>query len=70
MVKGTELDPIQMLVAVFTITLFVPCVANLFIMVKERGLKMAMGMVAFILVFAFVAGGVFNLILRALSVNL
>ncbi len=70
LVKGGNLDPVQMLVAVFTITLFVPCVANFFIMIKERGLKTAMVMVVFIFVFAFSAGGLFNLVLRTLGTRL
>ncbi|MFH1762362.1 MAG: nucleoside recognition domain-containing protein [bacterium] len=70
MVKEANLDPIQMVVAVFTITLFVPCVANFFIMIKERGAKTALAMVSFILVFAFAAGGVFNFLLRFSGITL
>lgn len=70
MVKGGNLDPIQMLVAVLTITLFVPCVAQLFIMIKERGLKVAIAIATFVFVFAFLAGGAFNFILRFLKVSL
>lgn len=69
-IKGGNLDPVQMLVALVTITLFVPCVANLFIMVKERGLKTAMIIVSFIFIFAFMFGGLFNYILRYFEVSL
>lgn len=69
-VKGGNLDPVQMLVALVTITLFVPCVANLFIMIKERGLKTAMIIVSFIFVFAFLFGGLFNFVLRFFEVSL
>ena len=70
LIKGGNLDPLQMLVAVVTITLFVPCIANLFIIIKERGLKTAIAMVCFIFVFAFLAGGLLNFILRLLEVRL
>jgi ferrous iron transport protein B len=48
-----------------TITLFVPCVANFFVIVKERGMRTAVAMTAFIFPFAFLVGGVLNLVLRA-----
>lgn len=70
LVKGGNLEPIQMLVAIVTITLFVPCIAQFFIMIKERGFKTAIVIVSFIFVFAFLAGGVFNFILRILKVTL
>ncbi|MBN1903673.1 MAG: ferrous iron transport protein B [Deltaproteobacteria bacterium] len=69
-VKGGNLDPIQMLVALVTITLFVPCIANMLIMIKERGIRTASLIVSFIFVFAFLFGGLFNLLLRALKVSL
>lgn len=67
--KG-ELDAIQTLVSLVVITLFVPCIANFFVIIKERGLKTAFAIVAFIFPFAFVVGGILNFVLRALSVKL
>ena len=61
-----SLDPIQAVVGMITITLFIPCFASLMMMVKEQGLKTALGMVATIVPFAFFIGGLFNLALRAL----
>lgn len=58
------LDPIGAIVAMTTITLFVPCIANFFIMIKERGFKTAMAMVLFIVPFAITVGGLLNLVLR------
>jgi len=58
------IDPVGAIVAMITITLFVPCIANFFIIIKERGPKAALGMVAFIVPFAVIVGGVVNLILR------
>jgi ferrous iron transport protein B len=46
----------QLLVATVTMTLFIPCIAQLAVAVKERGWKMALGMVAFIFPFAFAVG--------------
>ena len=37
--KQGMLDPIQIVVSLAVITLFVPCIANFFMMVKERGMK-------------------------------
>jgi ferrous iron transport protein B len=59
------LTPTQVLVGLVTITLFVPCIANFFIIVKERGLKTAVAMVCFIFPFAFFVGGILNKVLRA-----
>jgi ferrous iron transport protein B len=68
--RGGHLDGVQSLVALTVITLFVPCIANFFVMVKERGVKTAVGMVAFIVPFAFGVGVVLNWALRALAVHL
>ena len=62
--KEGSLDPIQIVVSLTVITLFVPCIANFFVMVKERGLKAAIYMVAFIFPFAFGVGGIMNWVLR------
>ena len=61
-----SLSPIQAVVGMITITLFIPCFASLLMMVKERGMKTAVAMVAIIVPFAFFIGGLFNLALRAL----
>lgn len=55
----------QIIVALVTITLFVPCIANFFVMVKERGMKTALAITLFVVPFAFLAGGVLNFILKA-----
>jgi ferrous iron transport protein B len=67
--KG-EMDSIQTLVSLVVITLFVPCIANFFVIIKERGLKTALAIVAFIFPFAFIVGGALNFVLRALAVKL
>ena len=70
MAKQGMLDPIQVVVSLVVITLFVPCIANFFMMVKEQGMKVALYMVAFIFPFAFGVGGVLNWVLRTLKVAL
>jgi len=61
------LDAVQIAVAAVTLTLFVPCVAQFLMMIKERGAKTALGMLAFITPFAFGAGFVVSLVLRAIT---
>lgn len=68
--KQGLLDPIQMVVSMVTITLFVPCVAQFFVTIKERGLKTALMISGFIFPFAFFVGGVLNFLLRYLEVSL
>lgn len=63
-----SLSPIQAVVGMITITLFIPCFASLMMMVKEQGAKIALGMVAVIVPLAFLIGGLFNIVLRALWV--
>jgi ferrous iron transport protein B len=53
----------QIVVSLVTITLFVPCIANFFVIIKERGWKTAAAIFFFIIPFAFVVGGVLNFIL-------
>lgn len=62
---STETE-IQVTVAMVTITLFVPCIANLFMIIKEQGLKIAAAMSFFIFPFAFFVGAVVNYLMRAL----
>jgi len=60
-----SLSPIQAVVGMITITLFIPCFASLMMMVKEQGAKTALAMVAVIVPLAFFIGGLFNIALRA-----
>lgn len=59
------IDGTGAIVAMTTITLFVPCIANFFIIIKERGFKTAIYMTLFIVPFAIAVGGLVNLILRS-----
>jgi ferrous iron transport protein B len=58
------LDPVGLVVAGVTLTLFVPCVAQFLMMWKERGPRVATGIFAFAITFAFGVGFVLNLALR------
>jgi ferrous iron transport protein B len=57
----------QVLVAVVTMTLFVPCIAQFAVTIKERGWKIAAGMAAFIFPFALLVGGALAAILRLMG---
>ena len=61
------LAPNQIIVALVTITLFVPCIAQVFVMVKERGMRTALAITAFVFPFAFFVGGLLNLLLKAIG---
>lgn len=65
-----QLNPNQIVVSLVTITLFVPCVANLLVMIKECGLKTALAIVVFIFPFAFFVGGVLNFGFNILGIKL
>jgi ferrous iron transport protein B len=64
------LSGIPLVVAAVTLTLFVPCVAQFSITVKERGVKTALAVALFIFPFAFFVGFMLNAILLSLGVQL
>lgn len=59
------LSPAQILVSLITLTLFVPCFANVMMIAKELGTRTAVRIVAFIFPFAFFVGGLVRLFLEA-----
>ncbi len=59
----------QLAVAAVTLTLFVPCIAQFAVMLKERGPRMALGVVAFIFPFAFLVGGLLSRALMLLGLT-
>ncbi len=67
--RAGQLDPIQTLVSLVVITLFMPCIANFFMIIKEHGWKVAVGMSAFVLPFAILVGSAVNWSLRLLNVG-
>jgi ferrous iron transport protein B len=64
------LSPVQITTALVTLTLFIPCVANFLVMIRERGWKTAGLMAAFIVPFAFLVGAAVNFALRAVGLSL
>jgi ferrous iron transport protein B len=65
-----RLSPEQIVVSMVTITLFIPCIANFFMIVKERGWKTGLAIAAFITPFALGAGAAVHWALTAFSVQL
>ena len=68
--KQGVLTGVQLTVAAVTLTLFLPCIAQFVINVKERGIKWGVGISAFILVFSFAIGVGLNALLHALRIVL
>ncbi|OGP65457.1 MAG: ferrous iron transport protein B [Deltaproteobacteria bacterium RBG_13_47_9] len=60
----------QLVVASVTLTLFVPCVAQFLINIKERGMRIGFSLSLFVLFFSFGAGYIVNLALATLGVKL
>jgi len=68
--KAGLLSVNQLVVACVTLTLFLPCVAQLLMNIKERGIKMGIGMSVFILFFSFGVGFLMNLMLNVFHIVL
>jgi ferrous iron transport protein B len=54
------LSPLQVVVAMVTITLFIPCIASVMMIAKERDWKTALGMLVLIFPLAFAVGGLLS----------
>jgi ferrous iron transport protein B len=57
------LTPLQVVIAMVTITLFIPCIASVMMIAKERGWRSAIGIMVLVFPLAFLAGGLLNKIL-------
>ena len=66
--KEGQLNPHQILVSLVTLTLFIPCIAQFFMMIKERGLRKALWMSAVIFPIAFGVGGMLNFLLKWIGI--
>src|SRR4030043_2390442 len=66
--KGGLLTPHQILVSLVTITLFIPCIAQFFMMIKERGLRKTIWISAVIFPIAFGVGGMLNFFLGGIGI--
>jgi ferrous iron transport protein B len=57
------LTPLQVVVAMVTVTLFIPCIASVMMIARERGWRTALGMLALIMPLAFLIGGILSRVL-------
>jgi ferrous iron transport protein B len=69
MAQHGELSGVQAVVALTVMTLFVPCVANLLMIIKERGLKTGMAILAAVTVIAIGTGAAVNFGLTAFHIG-
>jgi len=64
------LSPNQLVVSCITLTLFLPCIAQLLMNIKERGIRMGIAMSVFILLFSFSIGYLVNAVFMIFNINL
>jgi ferrous iron transport protein B len=69
MSRSGMLTNLQVVVSLVTMTLFIPCLANFLVIVKEHGPKVAAGMALFIFPFAVLVGAAVNFGARWLGVQ-
>jgi ferrous iron transport protein B len=60
----------QTVIALTVITLFIPCVANFLVMIRERGARSALAIAGFIIVYAFGIGALMNAAFHFFSIRL
>ena len=53
----------QVIVSIVTLTLFIPCLASFFMIIKERGMRTSLLMFGLITIFALLVGGGINVVL-------
>jgi ferrous iron transport protein B len=70
MQRAGHLTPNQVVIALTVITLFIPCIANLLVMLKERGARMGWAIAGFIIIYSFGIGVVMNAAFKVLGVVL
>lgn len=70
MQQAGNLNANQAVIALTVITLFIPCIANLLVMLKEQGARKGWAIAAFIIVYSFGAGALLNGVFRWLGVSL
>ena len=62
----TRTMEIEIVVALVTVTLFLPCIANFIMLLKERGWRTGLAIAAFVVPFAFGTGALINVLMRRL----
>ena len=64
MQKAGSLTVAQTIVALTVVTLFIPCIANFLVMLKERGTRTALAIAGFVIVYSFSVGAILNFFFR------
>jgi ferrous iron transport protein B len=64
-----DFSNLQRVVALLTMTLLIPCVNSMVVLFKERGARVAGGILAGVFVYALLAGGLVNHLCRALGIT-
>jgi len=67
--QSGQLNAVQSVVALTVMTLFIPCVANFLMIVRERGTRVAVAMLAVITPIAVLTGAALNVVLHAFAVT-
>lgn len=69
MARAGMLSTNQLLISLVVITLFIPCIANVLMIVREHGRRTAVAVAATVFPLAFGVGGLLNLIFRLLGIT-
>ncbi len=69
MAHDGSLSGVQAVVALTVMTLFVPCVANLLMIIKERGARTGLAILTFVTIVALGTGTVLNALIRMFDVT-
>ncbi len=64
MVDAGQVDYYQTITGLIVITLFIPCISNTMVMIKELGSRWAISMNIFIIAIAILVGGLVNFLIR------
>ncbi|MCB8945473.1 MAG: ferrous iron transport protein B [Ardenticatenaceae bacterium] len=59
----------QLVISLVVITLFIPCIANILIIIREHGRRTAVAVAAFVFPFAFLVGGFLNFLFNWLNIQ-
>jgi ferrous iron transport protein B len=70
MAQDGLLTPLQSVVSLVAMTLFIPCLANMFMIIKERGTITALWIIGIVFGVAILFSGLLNWALRYLGVSL
>ena len=64
MVDAGVMDHLQLVVAMIVTILFIPCVTNFMLIIKEQGSKKAFAIIVSVTACAIMTGGIMNYFLR------